>query len=135
MQFMQQNAVYIFIALLIGWMLWQRMIAPKLSGVKSISPSEYIKLRDQAHVLLDVRQPGEWQSGHAKVAVHIPLGEVTKRMHEIEQNKPVVVICASGNRSAMAATTLARAGFATVYNFSGGMGAWHSAGLPIRSGS
>jgi len=135
MQFMQQNAVYIFIALLIGWMLWQRVIAPKLSGVKSISASEYMKLRNQHHVLLDVRQPGEWKSGHAKAAVHIPLGEVAKRMHEIEQDKPVVVICASGNRSAMAATALAKSGFETVYNFSGGMGAWQGAGLPLKSGA
>jgi len=135
MQFMQQNAVYIFITLLIGWILWQRIIAPKLSGVKSISASEYLKLRDQPHVLLDVRQPGEWQSGHAKIAVHIPLGEVSSRMHEIAQDKPVVVICASGNRSAMAATALAKSGFETVYNFSGGMGAWQGAGLPTQSGA
>ncbi len=135
MQFMQQNAVYIFIALLVGWMLWQRVIAPKLSGVKSISASEYMKLRNHTHVLLDVRQPGEWAAGHAKAAMHMPLGEVSARMHEIGADKPVVVICASGNRSAMAATALAKAGFATVYNFSGGMGAWRSAGLPLQSGA
>jgi len=134
MQFMQQNAVYIFIALLIGWMLWQRVIAPKLSGVKSISAREYMKMRNHPHVLLDVRQPGEWASSHPKTAMHIPLGEVSKRMREIEQDKPVVVICASGNRSAMAATALAKSGFETVYNFSGGMSAWQSAGLPMQSG-
>jgi rhodanese-related sulfurtransferase len=135
MQFMQQNAVYVFIALLMGWLLWQRIIAPKLSGVKSISASEYMKMRNQPHVLLDVRQSGEWASGHPKAARHMPLGEVARRMQEIEQGKPVVVICASGNRSAMAATTLAKSGFATVYNFSGGMGAWQSAGLPVSSGT
>ncbi len=134
MQFMQQNAVYIFMALLIGWMLWQRMIAPKLSGVKSLSASAYMQMRKQPHTLLDVRQPGEWASAHAKAAKHIPLGEVSKRIREIEQGKPVVVICASGNRSAMAATALAKSGFETVYNFSGGMGAWQSAGLPMQAG-
>ena len=135
MELMQQNAVYIFLALFIGWMLWQRIIAPKLSGVKTISADEYLQMRQQPHTLLDVRQPGEWQSGHAKVAMHIPLGEVSKRMSEIEKDKPVVVICASGNRFAMAATALAKSGFATVYNFSGGMGAWQGAGLPLKSGA
>jgi len=135
MQFMQQNAVYVFIALLMGWLLWQRIIAPKLSGVKSISASEYMQMRNQPHVLLDVRQSGEWASSHPKAARHMPLGEVARRMQEIEQGTPVVVICASGNRSAMAATTLAKSGFATVYNFSGGMGAWQSAGLPVSSGT
>jgi len=134
MQFMQQNAVYIFIALLVGWMLWQRVIAPKISGVRSITASDYMQMRREAHTLLDVRQPGEWNSGHPKAAMHIPLGEVATRMREIEQDKPVVVICASGNRSVMAATALAKAGFDSVYNFSGGMGAWRSAGLPVKSG-
>jgi len=135
MQFMQQNAVYIFLALLIGWMLWQRVLAPKLSGVKSISAKNYMQMRNEPHTLLDVRQAGEWAAGHAGTAIHMPLGEVAKRMHELPKDKPLVVICASGNRSAMAATALAKSGFETVYNFSGGMGAWQGAGLPCKSGA
>jgi len=135
LQFLQQNAFNIAAALLVGWMLWRRLVAPRLSGVQSISASEYLqKMRDQAHTLVDVRQPGEWQSGHPKAAVHIPLGEVAARLQEIPQDKPVVVICASGNRSAMAATKLAKAGFSNVYNFSGGMGSWQGAGLPTQPG-
>jgi len=135
LQFLQQNAFNIAAALLVGWMLWRRLIAPRLSGVQAISASEYLQqMRDQAHTLVDVRQPGEWQSGHPKAAVHIPLGEVAARLQEIPQDKPVVVICASGNRSAMAATKLTKAGFSTVYNFSGGMGSWQGAGLPTQPG-
>jgi rhodanese-related sulfurtransferase len=52
----------------------------------------------------------------------------------ISKDLPLVVICASGNRSAMAATKLANAGFEPVYNFSGGMGSWQAAGLPMKSG-
>ena len=134
MQFMQQNAVYIFIALLLGWMLWQRVIGPRLSGVKSVSAADYMQMRHEPHTLVDVRQPAEWRAGHAKKAVHIPLGEIAKRMQELPEDKPLVVICASGNRSAMAATALAKNGFETVYNFSGGMGAWQGAGLPVSRG-
>jgi len=134
MQFIQQNISYIIMALIVAWVLWKRKIAPTLSGVKIISATDYMQLRREPHTLVDVRQPNEWASGHPKAATHIPLGEVRKRMHEIDQDKPVIVICASGNRSAMAATALAKAGFATVYNFSGGMGAWRSAGLPVKSG-
>ncbi len=135
MEFMQQNAINIFLATLIVWMLWKRLIAPKLSGVKSISASAYMQIAREPHTLVDVRQQPEWSSSHAKTAIHMPLGEITDRMHEITKETPVVVICASGNRSAMAATKLAKAGFATVYNFSGGMSAWQSAGLPVKSGS
>jgi len=134
MQFMQQNAVYIFIGLLVGWMLWQRVITPKLAGVKTISASGYFAMRDEPHTLVDVRSPGEWAAAHAPDAVLIPLGEIGARKDEIRGDRPVVVICASGNRSSMAATALAKAGLKPVYNFSGGMGAWQSAGLPTRSG-
>jgi len=134
MEFMQQNAVYIFVALLVGWMLWQRMVAPLLAGVKSMSAGDYMKMRDQAHTLVDVRTAGEWESGHATKAIHIPLADIARRKDEIRQDQPVVVICASGQRSASAAVLLAKAGFKPVYNFSGGMGSWSSAGLPVRAG-
>jgi len=132
MQFMQENAVYIFMALLIGWFLWPRVLVPKLSGVKSLSAGDYLQMRKQPHTLVDVRQLGEWQSMHATTAVHIPLGEISQRMNEIPQDKTVVVICASGGRSSMAATAIANAGYSDVYNFSGGMAAWSSAGLPTK---
>ncbi len=135
MEFIEQNAMNIILGAFIVWMLWRRLVAPKLSGVKSISASDYMAFRDQSHTLLDVRQRGEWVSGHAKGAMHVPLSEVAAHMNNITKDIPVVVICASGNRSAMAATKLAKAGFDTVYNFSGGMGAWQSAGLPVKGGN
>lgn len=131
---MQANAVYLFMALLVGWMLWQRMLAPMLAGVKKLDAAAYMKLRNNEHVLVDVRTPSEWASGHAPKAVHIPVGEISRRMREIPEGKPVIVVCASGNRSAMAATALAKNGFTPVYNFAGGMGAWRSAGLPVKTG-
>jgi len=134
MQFVQQNASYIILTLIVVWMLWKRIIAPKLSGVKTISATDYMQMRSDSHTLVDVRQPGEWASGHPATAIHIPLGEISNRMHEITQDRPVIVICASGNRSAMAATKLAKGGLSQVYNFSGGMAAWRSAGLPTQSG-
>jgi len=134
MQFMQENVSYIIMTLVIGWLLWKRLIAPKLSGVKSMSAIVYQQFCSEPHILLDVRQAGEWADAHPAPAIHIPLGEIAQRMQELDKQIPVVVICASGNRSAMAATKLAKAGFDTVYNFSGGMGAWQSAGLAVKSG-
>jgi len=135
MAWVQQNVGNILIAVVITWLLWKRLIAPKLSGVKSMTISDYHTLRNEEHTLLDVRSTGEWQSGHPSNAVHIELGEISKRMHELPKDKPLIVICASGNRSAMAATKLANAGFEPVYNFSGGMSSWKSSGLPVKLGS
>jgi len=55
-------------------------------------------------------------------------------MGELATDKPFVVVCALGNRSALAATKLAQSGFENVYNFSGGMGSWKGAGLPVKMG-
>ncbi|MBN4077120.1 rhodanese-like domain-containing protein [Mariprofundus ferrooxydans] len=134
-QLMQENASYIIMALIIAWLLWKRLIAPKLSGVKSISATDYQQLCKTSHVLLDVRQSGEWAKAHPAPAIHMPLSEISQRMQELDKQTPIVVICASGNRSAMAATKLANTGFDTVYNFSGGMGAWQAAGLTVKSGT
>ena len=134
MDWIQQNIINIIIFAVIGWILWGRLVAPKLSGVKSISATDYMHFRNEAHTLLDVRSADEWQSGHPPKAIHIALGDISKRMHEISKTEPLVVICASGMRSSMAATQLAKAGFAPIYNFSGGMGSWQSAGLPVKKG-
>jgi rhodanese-related sulfurtransferase len=133
--FMHQYAVYLFVGLILAWTLWSRLLAPRLSGVQSLSATDYLgQWRGKAHTLLDVRSAGEYAGQHAPDAMHIPLGEIGQHMHRIDRDAPVICICASGGRSAMAATTLAKAGIKTVYNFSGGMAAWTAAGLPVRKG-
>ena len=84
--------------------------------------------------LLDVRECEEWDAGHAPGAVHIPLGELGARYTELEQGRPVYVICRSGHRSAYAAHGLAGAGW-DASNVSDGMMGWQAAGLPMTSES
>ena len=79
-------------------------------------------------VLLDVREPQEWAAGHAPLAEHLPLGQVTPGA--VPRDRPVVAVCRSGNRSGKAADTLAAAGV-RVHNLAGGMKAWAEAGLPV----
>jgi rhodanese-related sulfurtransferase len=86
----------------------------------------------QTHTLVDVRTAGEFQNGHLPGAVNIPLDQIGKRHTELDQNKPVIVVCASGNRSRTASKKLANAGFDEVYNLQGGTMAWMRAGLPIK---
>ena len=82
-------------------------------------------------VLLDVREHGEWEAGHALHALHIPLGSVTGRLDEIPEGD-LYVVCRSGGRSAHAVAWLNRNGYDAT-NVSGGMGAWRDAGLPMVS--
>jgi rhodanese-related sulfurtransferase len=80
-------------------------------------------------VLVDVRQPEEWNAGHIAGATLIPLGELAGRAGEIPSDGPVVVVCRSGNRSGMATEALRAAGY-DAYNLEGGMIAWTATGLP-----
>lgn len=83
-------------------------------------------------VALDVRHDAEWKTGHIQGAIHIPLTQLSDRLHQLPSDKTIVTVCRSGHRSALAARTLARAGH-DVLNLSGGMSAWARAGLPLSS--
>ena len=77
--------------------------------------------------LLDVREPDEWNRGHAPDAHLIPMGSVMDRIDEIPTDSRVVVICHSGYRSWQVTKYLAENGYDAV-NVAGGMEAWQSAG-------
>ena len=91
-------------------------------------------VRDGA-VLLDVREPNEWNAGHAPQAAHPPLGRISEAAKKVTGGKWVVVVCRSGNRSKSAAKAMISMGYAAV-NLSGGMTAWAQAGGQVvdRSG-
>lgn len=85
-------------------------------------------------VIIDVREQSEWDEEHIPGAIHIPVGELSKRMAELEQYKdsPVVMQCRSGGRSAKGASLLHEAGFKDIYNLEGGIIAWGKAGLSLE---
>jgi hydroxyacylglutathione hydrolase len=83
--------------------------------------------------VLDVRSRGEWEAGHIEGAVHIPGGELPKRVGEVPSGGTVYTICGTGYRSGIAASVLARAGVRNVVNVVGGMGAWKARSLPIAA--
>jgi hydroxyacylglutathione hydrolase len=89
-------------------------------------------IRHRAVTLVDVRHPAEWEAGHIADARHVPLGYLTDHLGEIPRDKPVVVQCQSGNRSAIGASLLRRAGFDRVVNLRGGISGWHRAGLAVQ---
>lgn len=76
-------------------------------------------LRSQGAVLLDVRSVAEYATAHAPGSLNIPLHELGSRLGEVTRDVPVVVCCASGTRSAMAAALLKRNGYPSVYNGGG----------------
>jgi len=75
-------------------------------------------------VLIDVREPHEWQIGHIPQAKLIPLGELPKRINELDSADEIIAHCKSGARSAKAVEFLQQSGFKKVRNMKGGILAW-----------
>ncbi|PCH60017.1 MAG: sulfurtransferase [Gammaproteobacteria bacterium] len=106
----------------------------KLLGFGEVKPDEAVRLinRDDAAVL-DVREDSEYADGHIINSIHIPLPLLESRTAELKEYKdrPLLVYCRSGNRSAQAASTLMKQGFTGVKKLSGGLLSWQSANLPV----
>lgn len=94
----------------------------------TVTDAEKRRAQDQ---VLDVREGFEVADGMIPGALHIPMGQLGARIQELDQTRPVVVVCRSGNRSARVAGALNRAGY-TADTMAGGMLAWQRAGLPVR---
>lgn len=82
--------------------------------------------------LIDVRSTAEWRAGHAPAALHVPLGELEIRLGKLPRDRTVVAVCRAGGRSARATALLTRNGF-DAKNLKGGMRAWASAGLDVKT--
>lgn len=90
------------------------------------------KLIAERALLLDVREPSEFNEAHIPGALHIPLGELNERAAEIPRDRSIVTYCGHGERSATALSLLERLGFSELANFDGGFGAWQDAGLEVE---
>jgi len=81
--------------------------------------------------LLDVRTPQEFQQGRLAGASLIPIDQLLHRLGELPRDRPILVYCAVGSRSAQVFSFLARRGYAEVYNLDGGIYAWVAQGYPV----
>ena len=82
--------------------------------------------------VIDVRAATEWQDGHLPGATHMVLGELAELSSGLSRDEPIVVQCAGGGRSAIAASLLQSKGFTNVTNLAGGFTAWRKAGFPVE---
>jgi len=99
-----------------------------------VSVDEAAKLDQEDWFFLDVREPSEWEEAHIPYATLIPLGELTARLSEIPKDTNIIVVCRSGNRSAVGRDLLLDSGFANVTSMAGGMSTWQAKGYPVVTG-
>ncbi len=135
MQFITSNFLPISLALMSGTMILWSMFGNRFRGVKEVDTNGALQLINHKNAfVLDVREPSEYESGHLLNAKLIPLGKLKARISELEKqkDKPVVVVCRSGNRSGTACAILSKQGFTQAYNLMGGMMAWQKSNLPVQ---
>jgi phage shock protein E len=99
-----------------------------------ITPSDYLaqyEENNKPHLLLDVRTPEEFATGHIPGAVNISVESLQSRLSEVSNDAPIIVYCRSGNRSAVASKILSDANYSTIFDM-GGIIDWTSQGLPVE---
>ncbi len=89
---------------------------------------------DRPAVLLDIRERNEFLSVRVEGSLFIPMSQLGARLHEIPKDRPVMVICATGNRSMQVTGYLLGSGWIDVGNVAGGIDGWMRLGLPVRRG-
>jgi rhodanese-related sulfurtransferase len=130
------NNWYLFLGLVVVlFMLLADPLRQRLLGIANIPASQAIQLVNRQNgVVVDVREPSEFGIGHIPNATNIPLGSIAGRFNELKKfkDRPVIVCCRSGHRSAHAAAVLRKNGFTSVHNLAGGMLAWQGDNLPTE---
>lgn len=118
------------------------LVAEARAAIRETSPAAFHAAPGDA-VVIDVREPAEFETGHIPGSINIPRGvlEFQVDAHPAVANvsdpalshkeRPIVVVCRTGGRAALSALSLQRLGFADVRSIAGGMLAWGEAGLPL----
>ena len=110
-----------------GFPAWRAAALP-VSRLRRITAAELIDLHaERPLTIVDVRSAPEFAAGHADGAINVPVGSIPADMPPVPRGAGIAVMCESGFRSTLAASLLARAGFSSVVNVSGGMAAYREA--------
>jgi rhodanese-related sulfurtransferase len=123
----------------VTYLLIQELFDTAFKKFGAVSPLLAVaKMNDTDTVVFDVREPEEFLKGHIENSLNTPLGNLPAHLSKLEayKNKPVLIACQNGTRSASAGKLLTKAGFEQVFIITGGMQAWESDyKLPIKSAS
>jgi rhodanese-related sulfurtransferase len=101
--------------------------------MREVPLSAFAAAHSDGAIVVDVREAGEYVGGHVPGAALVPMGQLPSHLTDLPKDKPVYLICASGNRSLAMTSFLVRAGY-DAYSVTGGTGAWAKAGHPIVLG-
>jgi len=121
----------------VTYLLIQELFDTAVKKFSAVSPLLAVaKMNESDTIVIDVREPEEFLKSHIENAISTPLGNLPAHLSKLEahKNKPILIACQNGTRSASAAKILTKAGFEQVFVITGGMQAWEDDyKLPIKS--
>jgi glyoxylase-like metal-dependent hydrolase (beta-lactamase superfamily II)/rhodanese-related sulfurtransferase len=99
----------------------------------SIEEAEAFLSASPPPLVLDVRTPGEWETARIGSSINIPLNHLIERAADVPRDRSILILCAGGYRSSIAASLLRQRHFTDLVELAGGMTAWETARMPVRS--
>jgi rhodanese-related sulfurtransferase len=128
------NLALLAIAVISGIMLLQPLLMQ--GNAKHVSATEATQMINQKAQILDVRTTEEFASGHIRQSKSLPVQSLAQLLPaaKLKQDKPVLIVCASGMRARRAAAVLTKEGFTDIAILDGGLKTWLDAQLPLVKG-
>ena len=128
------NMALLAIAIISGLMLLQPLVMK--GNAKHVNASEATQMINHKAQVIDVRSPEEFASGHVRQSKSLPMQSLVQSLPgaKLKQDKPVLIICASGMRARRAASLLSKEGFTDIAILDGGLKTWVDAQLPLSKG-
>lgn len=124
----------LIIALLL--LIYEESKTRGVGGSRLTPPMATRMINSENAVVLDIREANAFAQGHIVGAVNVPLPDLERNAKQLEKYKqrPIILVCASGQKSASVMNELRKQGFAKIYVLAGGIGAWKTASMPLVKG-
>ncbi|WP_423062955.1 rhodanese-like domain-containing protein [Candidiatus Paracoxiella cheracis] len=124
----------LIIALLL--LIYEESKTKGAGGSRLTPPMATRMINSENAVVLDIRETNAFAQGHIVGAVNVPLSDLERNVKQVEKYKqrPIILVCASGQKSTSVMNKLNKQGFAKVYTLAGGIGAWKTANMPLIKG-
>ena len=132
-EFIVNHWILVTAFVVLAWLVFSNSINRKLSGLQTVGATQAVRLVNQHKgQFIDVREAEEFEKEHIADSINLPLAGLDEASGRIKNKSyPLVIVCASGQRSRSAVKQLRRQGFEQVYVLTGGLHAWKEAKLPL----
>ncbi len=127
----QNNIIILIIAVVSGTMLVLQTVRKGGRGA-SVTVQDAVQLATRAHgVFIDIRSPEQFKTGSIAQARNIPNDELEAKLASLPKNKPIILVCDSGQKTGAAANKLRKLGYEGAVSMTGGLRGWAQAGFPL----